>query len=99
MNRNKDDRLTDTLLGEAILAIMRTDTPISNATVLRQLQAMAAVEVDQERRKACLRAIGAVRNSASTPKETQPVGQEVRDGDNVIHMFTNDGPPDGTSKH
>lgn len=97
MYQNDEDKLTDIVLGEAILALLRGDAPVSNASLIQQLQQMSAVEKDTARQRACQLAIAEVRNNRSASPKS--VTHRVRDRDNITHLFTSEGPPDGTKKH
>ncbi|RRZ93573.1 hypothetical protein [Erwinia sp. 198] len=97
MYRNDDEKLIDIVLGEAVLVLLKTDATINNAALIRQLQAMAAVEKSAARHRACKQAITDVRNNIKTGNNRYT--HEIRDVDNVTHLFTSEGPPDGTKKH
>ena len=97
MYRNDDEKLIDIVLGEAVLVLLKTDATINNAALIRQLQAMAAVEKSAARHRACKQAIIVVRNNIKTGNNRYT--HEIRDVDNVTHLFTSEGPPDGTKKH
>ena len=97
MYRNNDEKLIDIVLGEAVLALLKSDAVINNAALIRQLQAMAAVEKSAVRHRACKQAILDVRNNIKSGNNRYT--HEIRDMDNVKHLFTSEGPPDGTKKH
>jgi len=97
MNRSDEEKLTDIMMGEAVLTLIRADGVISNAALIHQLQLMAKAEIDAVKRRACQRAIHEVR--ASQPDTQNRMTHEIRDRDNVVHLFTSDGPADGTKKH
>ncbi|MEM6158980.1 hypothetical protein AAH446_00235 [Erwinia sp. P6884] len=96
MYQKDEDILTDIVFGEAILALLRGDAPVSNASLIQQLQHMAAVEKIPARQRACQLAIAEVKNNRPAPPK--PVTHRVRGRDN-IHLFTSEGPPDGAKKH
>ncbi|KOC91924.1 hypothetical protein [Winslowiella iniecta] len=97
MTRSDEEKLTDIMMGEAVLALIRADGVISNAALIHQLQLMAKAESDGVKRRACQRAINEVR--ASQADSHKRVTHEIRGRDNVVHLFTSDGPADGTKKH
>ncbi|WP_380184723.1 hypothetical protein [Kalamiella sp. sgz302252] len=97
MYRNDEEKLIDIILGEAVLALLKSDAAINNAALIRQLQAMAAVEKSAARHRACKQAILDVRNNIKSGSNRYT--HEIRDMDNVTHLFTSEGPPDGTKKH
>lgn len=97
MYRNEEEKLTDILLGEAVMVLLKADAAISNAALIKQLHALAAVETDAARQLACKRAINQVRNHSAPNRDS--FSQEIRDSDNVMHLFTNEESPDGSKKH
>ncbi|MBV4366015.1 hypothetical protein ACMGGR_16155 [Erwinia sp. BNK-24-b] len=97
MYRNDEEKLVDIVLGEAVLALLKGDAAINNAALIRQLQAMSAVEKNATRQRACRQAITDVRNNIKSGSNRYT--HEIRDTDNVTHLFTSEGPPNGTKKH
>ncbi|MGB9098838.1 hypothetical protein [Erwinia sp.] len=97
MYRNDEEKLTDIVIGEAVMVLLKDDSAISNTALIKQLQAMTADEMDLARQRACRRAVSEVRGYIAD--ERREAGKDVRDSENVSHMFTNDGPADGTKKH
>ncbi|WP_034917990.1 MULTISPECIES: hypothetical protein [Erwinia] len=95
MYKNEEDKLTDIMLGEAVLALLHGGGPVTNAALIDQLRTMIDVEQDEIKKRACKRAINEVRESKNNTRTTH----EVRDRDNVRHIFNNDGPSDDTKKH
>ena len=99
MYRNEDEEeiLSDIIMGEAVMVLLKADAAISSAALVRQLQSMAAAEKDLSRQRACRRAIAEVRNYQSPERHHDT--QEIRDRDNVTHLFTSEGTSDGSKKH
>ena len=97
MNRSEDEKLADIMVGEAVLALLNNGRRVSASTLLTQLQQIATQESDEERQSACSRAIADVNNSISASHNTTSVN--VRDGNNVSHVFNNDGPADDAKIH
>ncbi|MBD8165235.1 hypothetical protein [Erwinia persicina] len=99
MYRNEDEEelLSDIILGEAVMVLLKADAAISSSALIRQLQAMAAGEKELTRQRACRRAIAEVRSYQAPEPDTDT--REIRDRDNVTHLFTSEGPADGTKKH
>ena len=91
MYKNEDEKLIDILLGEAVMVLLKDDAAISNAALIKQLQAMAMRETDVVRQRACRRAVSVIRSHLSADREG------LRH--DSMHMFTSEGPPDGTKKH
>ncbi|MBC3945903.1 hypothetical protein H8S21_11255 [Erwinia persicina] len=98
MYRNEDEELlSDIILGEAVMVLLKADAAISSSALIRQLQSMAAAEKELYRQRACRRAIAEVRNHQAPERHSDT--REIRDRDNVTHLFTSEGPADGTKKH
>ncbi|MFK8257643.1 hypothetical protein ACFL9S_07640 [Erwinia sp. AnSW2-5] len=99
MYRNEDEEelLSDIILGEAVMVLLKADAAISSSALIRQLQMMAATEKEISRQRACRQAIAEVRDHQPPVRDSDT--QEIRDGDNVTHLFTSEGPADGTKKH
>ncbi|WP_075182105.1 hypothetical protein [Pantoea sp. 1.19] len=97
MYRSDEEKLIDTILGEAVIALLKGGGAINNAILIRQLQNMAASEKDPARQQACKQAIAEVRNNMTATRNRTT--HEIVDRDNVRHLFTSDGPPEGTKKH
>ncbi|MEN5015795.1 hypothetical protein ABEH87_05455 [Erwinia sp. Eh17-17] len=99
MYRNEDEEelLSEIMLGEAVMVLLKSDAAISSAALIRQLQSMAAVEQETLKQRACRRAIAEVRDSQAADRASDT--KEIRDRDNVTHLFTSEGPADGTKKH
>lgn len=50
MNRSDIDQLTDELIGEAVLSLLKRKAPVSSMALLTELRNMQAVERDPRRR-------------------------------------------------
>ena len=97
MKRSEEEKMTDIVMGEAALALLKMGKRISSRSLLSQLQSIQENESHQSRREACSRAIAEVESSmASTSPRTTVT---VRDGENVSHFFTSDGPTKNARKH
>ncbi|MCU5775306.1 hypothetical protein N5923_22640 [Erwiniaceae bacterium BAC15a-03b] len=97
MTRSDEEKLIDIMMGEAVLALINAGGAINNASLIKQLQTMAKQESDPARCRACKRAIHEV--IGNMPENRKRVTQKIRDTDNVVHIFTNEGPADGSRKH
>lgn len=62
MNHNDYDPLTDVLIGEAVLSLLKSKGPISKQALIGKLQAMQAGEQDNKRRNAIGRIIDEISN-------------------------------------
>ena len=46
MYRSEDEKLTDVMIGEAVLTLLKSDKPVSSNALIAQLELMAAVKND-----------------------------------------------------
>ncbi len=96
MYRSDEERLTDILMGDAVLQLLQSRSPVTSRALLEKLNAMAAIEPDVQRQKALRRAMAEVMNNMDTPEES---GTPLKSADNVTHIFRRrDGEGNGT-KH
>ena len=51
MNSSDTEEITDEIIGEAVLALLKTNRPITTPTLLVRLRLMQATESDRQRRK------------------------------------------------
>ncbi len=51
MNNSETEEITDEIIGEAVLALLKTNRPITTPTLLVRLRLMQATEPDPQRRK------------------------------------------------
>lgn len=72
MNRNDYDPLTDLLIGEAVLSLLKSKGPISKQALIVKLQAMQAGEQDKKRRNALGRIIDEISNMVARRGKTIP---------------------------
>jgi hypothetical protein len=94
MYRSDEERLTDIIMGDAILQLLKKSGPLSTRALLDKLRVMASNERDTPRKEALTRAMAEVRNHIDTP---QASGVALKDTNNVTHIFRNrDGSSDGT---
>lgn len=61
MYKNEDRKLTDLILGEAVMTILDDDAPVSFVALLNELESILMTENDAERKKATLYAINMVK--------------------------------------
>lgn len=97
MYKDQEEKLTDIILGEAVMVLLKDDASINSANLLRLLQSMLAAEKEVARQQACRSAMEELRNYSSF--ETEDTGFDQPGSDAMSHLFTSDGPPDGTKKH
>ena len=74
MNRNDYDPLTDVLIGEAVLSLLKNKGPISKQALIGKLQAMQAGEQDKKRRNALGRIIDEISNMVARRGKNNTVG-------------------------
>ena len=92
MNHNDYDPLTDVLIGEAVLSLLKSKGPISKQALIGKLQAMQAGEQDKKRRNAIGRIIDEINKTVGTSgakhnwdKPNSLLGSPQQPGTNKIH--------------
>ncbi|KNC13349.1 hypothetical protein AC790_10060 [Pantoea sp. RIT-PI-b] len=96
MYRSDEERLTDIIMGDAILQLLKKSGPVSTRALLDKLRIMASLERDPPRQAALSRAMTEVMHHIDVPQQS---GVALKDTDNVTHIFRNrDGSGNGT-KH
>ncbi|WP_434746088.1 hypothetical protein [Candidatus Pantoea rara] len=97
MYRSEDEKLTDVMIGEAVLTLLKSDKPVSSNALIAQLEQMAADADDNAKVSVIRKAITEVRNGmVAARKRVQADGTER---DKNTHRMNSDGPPDGSKKH
>ncbi|NYS30852.1 hypothetical protein [Pantoea sp. WMus005] len=97
MYRSEDEKLTDVMIGEAVLTLLKSDKPVSSNALIAQLELMAADADDNAKVSVIRKAITEVRNGmVAARKRVQADGTER---DKNTHRMNSDGPPDGSKKH
>ncbi|WP_313698512.1 hypothetical protein [Pantoea sp.] len=97
MYRSEDEKLTDVMIGEAVLTLLKSDKPVSSNALIAQLELMAADADDEAKVSVIRKAITEVRNGmVAARKRVQADGTER---DKNTHRMNSDGPPDGSKKH
>ncbi|RNA76629.1 hypothetical protein [[Curtobacterium] plantarum] len=97
MYRSEDEKLTDVMIGEAVLTLLKSDKPVSSNALIAQLELMAADADDDVKVSVIRKAITEVRNGmVAARKRVQGYGAER---DNTAHRMNSDGPPEGSKKH
>ncbi|WP_165462010.1 hypothetical protein [Atlantibacter sp.] len=93
MNRSEIEQLTDEIIGEAVLYLLRENLPINVQALIRTLRAMKDEESDSSRRELLVHVIAQVStNLVATRRkplrDENDVGRESRQSrDNVYQMF------------
>jgi len=97
MYRSEDEKLTDVMIGEAVLTLLKSDKSVSSNALIEQLELMAADADDNEKVTAIRKAITEVRNGMVAARKR--VKGDSAERDNKSHRMNSDGPPDGSKKH
>ena len=97
MYRSNEERLTDKLIGEAVISLLKSKNPISTDRLIAQLQFMAASADSINRKTACEQIINEIRHDLADKRAR--ITYEVRDVDNVRHFFNAEGPSDDKKRH
>lgn len=93
MNRSDHERLTDELIGEATLFLLKDNGPISMKRLLERLNQMLKAEQDNERRNALAHIILDISSESTgvpgqnTRSEQQTWDKDGRNGSNVYPLF------------
>ncbi len=105
MNRSDTERLTDELIGEATLSLLKENGPISIKNLLERLHSMLSVERSGERRKALAEIILEISNEhagaqpRTTKSEEQAWDKDSRSNSNVYSLFGNGQQTRSSKKH
>lgn len=94
MNRSKEEKLADVMLGEAVLKLLHDGGAVSRASLTEKLTDMAAREAAPARQQACLHAINDVSRSSG---RTGPAA--ANDGATMSQFLAADGPAGDRKKH
>nr|WP_312210131.1 hypothetical protein [Pseudescherichia sp.] len=101
MNRSEVEKLTDELIGEAVLSLLSENGPVNTRALITRLRSMEAKEADGRRREILGRVIAEINNNTKVSMRHQ-AGREQKDADseqndNVFQLFGNS-QQQGTSK-
>ncbi|ORM72778.1 hypothetical protein HA48_13100 [Pantoea wallisii] len=96
MYRSEEERLTDIVMGDAVLQLLKQAGPVTTAALLDKLHALAGQETNPARQRAFHRAIAEVQNN-----QDASAGNSValKDTNNVTHIFRNRDGSGKTTKH
>jgi hypothetical protein len=97
MYRSEDEKLTDVMIGEAVLTLLKSDKSVSSNALIEQLELMAADADDDAKSTIIHKAITEVRNGMIAARKR--VKGDHAERDNATHRMNSDGPPDGSKKH
>ncbi|MEX5412228.1 hypothetical protein GV764_06150 [Atlantibacter hermannii] len=105
MNRSEIEQLTDEIIGEAVLFLLKESLPINIQALIRKLRVMKDEEPDAQRRKLISQVIAEVSNTvvATRRKPIPDVNALDRDArksrDNVYQLFEDNQQPGNSKKH
>ncbi|RJL04257.1 hypothetical protein [Enterobacter chuandaensis] len=106
MNRSNADKLTDQLIGEAVLSLLKAHGPVTTEALVQRLRDMKAREKDPRRRETLAKAIADIgSNSFALKRRRTAQGRTNREGslndnrDNVVPLFGNGKPSDPKKIH
>ena len=95
MNRSDHERLTDELIGEATLSLLKEDGPISMKLLLQRLQQMLSAERDGQRRHVLSQIILEISSDGKSGAPRKPKSEQQdwdtdgRNHSNVYPLFGN----------
>jgi len=95
MNRSDHERLTDELIGEATLFLLKDNGPISMKLLLQRLQQMLSAERDGQRRNVLSQIILEISNDGKGGAQRKPMNEQQdwdtdgRNNSNVYPLFGN----------
>lgn len=106
MNSSDVDRLTDEIIGEAVLSLLKERGPVTTSALVQRLRDMQKHEKDPRRREAIAGVIADIgeRNVPFKRRRTAQ-GRSEREGslrthvDNVVPLFGNGKPVDPKKIH
>lgn len=105
MKRIEPEQLTDELLGEAVLFLLKDNMPINTRTLIAKLRAMEENEPDDKRRQSIGRVISQVSRMIASGRrkafrEPNEADGEIRNNrDNVYSLFENSPQSETRKKH
>ncbi|EOL8941930.1 hypothetical protein ACM91Y_003443 [Cronobacter dublinensis] len=99
MNRSEKDQLTDEIIGEAVLSLLREKGPINMRVLIARLRSMETSESDPQRREAIACVIAEISTNTVSGRRNGAHGRKEWNGDNVHSLFGESQSSDGTKKH
>ncbi|WP_343551118.1 hypothetical protein [Pantoea sp.] len=96
MYRSDEERLTDIIMGDAVIQLLKKRGPVSARALMDKLRTMALVEHDPLRQNALRRAMVEVTQSMGIAENS---GVPIKDHNNVTHIFRNRDGADKGAKH
>ena len=106
MNSSDADKLTDQLIGEAVLSLLKERRPVTTEGLLQRLRVMKEHEKDPQRRETLAMGIAEIgSNSIAFTRRRTAQGRITREGplndnrDNVVPLFGSGKPSDPKKIH
>lgn len=99
MNRSETEQLTDEIIGEAVLSLLREKGPINFKALIARLRAMEASESDGQRRKAITSVIAEISNTMLSGQRKNIRENKEWSHDNVRSLFGDSQQSDASKKH
>ena len=106
MNSSDADKLTDQLIGEAVLSLLKERGPVTTEALVQRLRDMKAHEKDPQRRETLAMVIADIgSNNIALKRRRTAQGRITREGplndnrDNVVPLFGNGKPSDPKKIH
>lgn len=88
MNRSENEQLTDVLIGEAVLYLLRGKSPITTRALIERLREMVGDESDLKRRVLLEHVIAEVcAREKATRRQSTAHKVRQKSGDNVFTLF------------
>lgn len=81
-----DSSLNDTLIGDAVLTLLKSGKPVTISELMEQLKIMAGQSESEVIKSACKRTISALHDTISA-SSNDPI-YSVRDADDVLQHFS-----------
>ncbi|WP_312980484.1 hypothetical protein [Atlantibacter sp.] len=103
MNRSEIEQLTDEIIGEAVLFLLKENLPVNFQALIRMLRAMTSGETDVQRRKLIVKVIAEVSNTVVTTRhkpvpDENALGRDARKSTGNVYPLFSDSPQPGNSK-
>lgn len=105
MNRSEIEQLTDEIIGEAVLFLLKESQPINIQALIRKLRVMKDEEPDAQRRKMMSDVIAEVSNTVVATRrkpipEQKALDRDARKSrDNVYQLFDDSQQSENSKKH
>ncbi|HBT4312724.1 TPA: hypothetical protein MBS28_000895 [Klebsiella aerogenes] len=77
MKSSQSDRVSDEIIGEAVLSLLKTNRPINIPTLLVKLRLMQAAETNHQRRNAIIAVIDEISVRLTTRGNHAPVIKKI----------------------